>query len=222
MADRVPGSPLAGVWQEVSERRGQDWAFPNLTGTHTAVVGCDVSRLGLALAPKLRAVIPRIDWLARTIRAAGGSVVWTHFGADAFDGPEGDILGEAELEKMRPRLRDANWIEVNEGVQGANIDRRIARAGYTAFTTQGSHLPHILNDMQIDTVILVGAETDGAVDANARDACTAGFRVIVATDCCASSDEEGHVAAMKALHRRFADVRPADEIVAELRRNMAV
>lgn len=220
MVDRVPGNPLADVWNEMAAKRGRDWAFPNLVGQHTAVVGCDVSRLGLALAPRLRAVIPRIDWLARTIRAAEGTVVWTHFAVDAFDGPEGAVLGETELGKLRPRLSDASWMDVNEGVQGATIDRRIARAGYTAFTTEGSHLPHILKDMQIDTVVLVGAETDGAVDANARDACSAGFRVLIASDCCASSDEDAHNASLRALHRRFGDVRPADEIVSELRRNI--
>ena len=220
MVERVPGNQLNDVWREVAERRGRDWAFPSLNAQQSVVVGCDVSRLGLSLAPKLRGAIPRIDWLARTMRAAGGTVVWTHFADDAFDGPAGEIMGERVLTKLRPRLGDPDWIEVNEGVQGATIDRRIARTGYTAFTTQGSHLPHILNDMEIDTVLLVGAETDGAVDSNARDACTAGFRVIVVSDCCVSSDDDAHFAALSALHRRFADVRPADEVVSELRRHI--
>jgi len=65
-----------------------------------------------------------------------------------------------------------------------------------------------LKTAKVDTVIIAGAETDGAIDSTARAAATEGLRVIVIGDCCISSDDTAHVGALT-------------EAVAELRRNMA-
>ena len=213
-------NPLAEVIDAVEAKRGSRWAFPDLHAPSTAVIGCEVTRLGLTMCSRLRGAIPRIDWLARTARAAGGTVVWCHFGPDAFDGPAGDVLGTEARGQMRARLTDRAWTDVVDGVQGTGVDRKVPCNGYTAFTREGSHLPYILRDMGIDTVVVCGAETEGAVSSNARDACTAGFRVIVASDCCASADEAAHWTELAAIHRRFGDVHAADEIIAELRRGI--
>jgi nicotinamidase-related amidase len=217
MAEQRPVNPLAQVQAAVADKRGKQWAFPALTGSRTALVACEVSRLGLALAPRLRASIPRIDWLARTLRASGGKVFWSKFSAGAFDGPAGDIVGEAEVAQLRKRLSDDSWTEVSEGVQGIDDDRIVTRKGYSAI---GAELLKVLRAEGIDTILIAGAETDGAVDSTARAAASAGMRVIVVSDCCISSDEAAHTGSLIALHRRIADVRPADEIVAELRRTM--
>jgi nicotinamidase-related amidase len=218
MAETRQGSQLSQIQATMKQKRGRAWAFPTLNGKSTALIGCEVSRLGLSLAPRLRSSIPRIDWLARTLRAGGGTVFWSHFAKGSFDGPAGDIVGEAEVGMLRQRLGEASWIEVNEGVQEIEKDRVVARPGYSALTVE---LQKILRDEKIDTVIIAGAETDGAVDSTTRAAASAGLRVIVVGDCCVSSDEAAHTSALVALHRRFADVRAVDEIVAELRRNLA-
>jgi len=218
MTDQRHGSQLADIQAAIAEKRGRKWAFPNFDGKRTAMIGCEVSRLGLSIAPKLRGAIPRIDWLARTLRASGGSVFWSHFAPSAFDGTAGAILGDAEVNTLRTRLGDEAWIQVNEGVQDIDGDRIVSRPGYAAV---GNELRKILKAENIDTLILAGAETDGAIDSTARAAASAGLKVVVVSDCCVSSDESAHIGALIALHRRIADVRPADEIVAELRRNIA-
>ena len=218
MAESRQGSQLSQIQAVMAQKRGRAWAFPSLNGARTALIGCEVSRLGLSLAPRLRSSIPRIDWLARTLRAGGGTVFWSHFAKSAFDGPAGDIIGETDVAMLRQRLGEASWIEVNEGVQEIEKDRVVARPGYSAITTE---LQKILKDEKIDTIIVAGAETDGAIDSTARAAASAGLRVIVIGDCCVSSDETAHAGSLVALHRRIADVRPVDEVVAELRRNMA-
>ena len=217
MADQRQSNQLAQIQAVVAEKRGRMWAFPNLDSKRTALIGCEISRLGLSIAPKLRGTIPRVDWLARTLRASGGTVFWSHFAANAFDGPAGDILGETDVTVMRQRLSDKSWTEVNEGVQGTEKDRIVSRPGYAAV---GNVLQKILKAEKIDTIILAGAETDGAIESTARAASSAGLRVIVVGDCCVSSDDTAHIGALTALHRRIADVRPVDEVVAELRRNM--
>ncbi len=218
MTDQRQENPLAAIQAAIAEKRGRKWAFPTFDAKRTAMIGCEVSRLGLAIAPKLRGAIPRIDWLARTLRASGGSVYWSHFAPSAFDGSAGAILGDTEVNTMRTRLGDPTWIQVNEGVQGAETDRIVSRPGYAAV---GNELRKIFKEENVDTLILAGAETDGAIDSTARAAASAGFRVVVISDCCVSSDDTAHIGALIALHRRIADVRPADEIVAELRRGIA-
>jgi len=217
MTETRQASPLAQVQTEMTDKRGRPWAFPSISGANTALIGCEVSRLGLALAPRLRSSIPRIDWLARTLRASGGTVVWSHFASTAFDGPAGDILGEADVATLRKRLGDESWTVVNEGVQDADDDHTFSRTGYSAVTPE---VLSALKKAKIDTVIIAGAETDGAIDSTARAAASEGLRVIVIGDCCISSDDAAHFGALTALHRRIADVRPVDEVVAELRRNM--
>lgn len=218
MTEPRQASQLAKIQAVMTEKRGRAWAFPTITGSATALIGCDVSRLGLALAPRLRSSIPRIDWLARTLRASGGTAMWSHFAPNAFDGPAGDILGDADVATMRQRLGEASWTEVNEGIQDSDNDQIFSRAGYSALTND---LIAALKKAKVDTVLLAGAETDGAIDSTARAAATEGLRVIVIGDCCISSDETAHMGALTALHRRIADVRPVDEIIAILRRNMA-
>ena len=218
MTEARQSSQLAKIQAEMTEKRGRAWAFPTLTGERTALIGCEVSRLGLALAPRLRSSIPRIDWLARTLRSSGGVALWSHFAPNAFDGPAGEILGEADVATMRQRLGDASWTEVNEGIQESGNDQVFSRPGYSAMTND---LISALKKADAGTILLAGAETDGAIESTARAAANEGLRVIVIGDCCISSDDTAHIGALTALHRRIADVRPVDEVVAELRRNMA-
>ncbi len=218
MTESRQASQLAKIQAVMTDKRGRAWAFPSFNGPKTALIGCEISRLGLALAPRLRASIPRIDWLARTLRASGGSVFWSHFAPNAFDGPAGEVLGDADVATLRQRLGDKSWTEVNEGIQDSQGDQTFSHAGYSAMTPE---MLAALKKTGTDTVIIAGAETDGTVDSTARAAATDGLRVIVIGDCCISSDEAAHMGALTALHRRIADVRPVDEIVAELRRNMA-
>ena len=218
MTDSRQANQLAQIKTAMTEKRGRTWAFPTITGERTTLIGCEVSRLGLALAPRLRSSIPRIDWLARTLRASGGSAIWSHFAPNAFDGPAGEILGEADLATLRQRLGEKSWTEVNEGIQDGDGDQLFSHAGYSALTPE---LLAALKKAKTDTVLIAGAETDGTIESTARAAATEGLRVIVIGDCCISSDETAHIGALTALHRRIADVRPVDEVVAELRRNMA-
>ena len=218
MTGQWPGDLLEQTGLAVTEKRGKKWAFPDLNAGRTALIGFEVSRLGLSIAPKLRASIPRIDWLARTLRAGGGPVFWSSFATNAFDGPAGTILGKSEVAVLRKRLADPAWTQVSEGIQHAERDRIVTRPGYVGL---GSELRKILQAEEIETILLAGAETDGTIDSTARAAINAGFKVIVVSDCCAASDDTAHTGTLVALHRRIADVRPADDIITELRRNIA-
>ncbi len=60
----------------------------------------------------------------------------------------------------------------------------------------GTALESMLRSRDIDTVVLMGVATEFVVEAAARHAADANFRVIVLKDCCASFSDEAHRASL--------------------------
>jgi nicotinamidase-related amidase len=60
----------------------------------------------------------------------------------------------------------------------------------------GTGLDSMLRSRDIDTVVLMGVATEFVVEAAARHAADADYRVIVLEDCCASFSEEAHRASL--------------------------
>ena len=56
----------------------------------------------------------------------------------------------------------------------------------------GTALESMLRSREIDTVVLMGVATEFVVEAAARHAADADFRVIVLEDCCAAFSDEAH------------------------------
>ena len=63
----------------------------------------------------------------------------------------------------------------------------------------GTGLESMLRSRDIDTVVLTGVATEFVVEAAARHAADADFKVIVLEDCCASFSDEAHVAALNIM-----------------------
>ena len=60
----------------------------------------------------------------------------------------------------------------------------------------GTALESMLRSRDMDTVVLMGVATEYVVEAAARHAADADFRVIVLKDCCASFSDEAHKASL--------------------------
>lgn len=63
----------------------------------------------------------------------------------------------------------------------------------------GTSLESMLRSRDIDTVVLTGVATEFVVEAAARHAADADFKVIVLEDCCAAFSDEAHVAALNVM-----------------------
>lgn len=59
---------------------------------------------------------------------------------------------------------------------------------------------------RVDTIIIVGCTTSGCVRASVIDAFSFGFRVIVPEDCVGDVEDGPHVANLRDVDRRYADV----------------
>lgn len=63
----------------------------------------------------------------------------------------------------------------------------------------GTALESMLRSRDIDTVVLMGVATEFVVEAAARHAADADYRVIVLEDCCAAFSDEAHRAALHVM-----------------------
>jgi nicotinamidase-related amidase len=75
------------------------------------------------------------------------------------------------------------------------------RLHYSAF--MGGHLHSYLNDKNINTLIISGAETDVCVLCSVLSAVDLGYRVVIAKDAICSSSDESHDALLKLYKHRF-------------------
>ena len=97
----------------------------------------------------------------------------------------------------------------------AEGDVIVSRPRVNAFCN--SDLQSILSSKEVHTLVLMGIATNWVVEATARHACDADYRVIVLEDCCASSSAEAHNFAIDNILSRIAEVSTSEEFLANLK-----
>ncbi|QTL02119.1 cysteine hydrolase [Aquabacter sp. L1I39] len=93
--------------------------------------------------------------------------------------------------------------------------RAVEKSRYSAFS--GPRCFPVLRRLEVDTLILSGAETDVCVLATVFDAVDLGFRTIIARDAVCSSSDTGHDAVLALLRARLpqqVELADTDEILA--------
>ncbi len=121
------------------------------------------------------------------------------------------------------------WIKLREsrtlvaGTPGAEIHPLVAprpdelvlnKTCVDPFLT--TSLAQALQNLDVNTLILIGLWTNYVVEATARHGADMGYHVVVVRDCCASNDEENHRFSMERILPTIADVAGLDELVAAL------
>ncbi len=81
----------------------------------------------------------------------------------------------------------------------------------------GSDLRTILDSQGIDTLIMCGVATNWAVEATARYAADADYKIVVLEDCCASETVEEHKFSINHILSLIADIHSTDEFVNALK-----
>lgn len=104
------------------------------------------------------------------------------------------------LQKIRipilsaPGVDVAELLEIVDEVRPVGDEPIIRKPRMNPFF--GTALDSMLRSRDIDTVVLMGVATEFVVEAAARHAADADYRVIVLEDCCASFSEEAHRASL--------------------------
>ena len=89
-----------------------------------------------------------------------------------------------------PGVNVAELLEIVDEVKPVGEEPVIRKPRMNPFF--GTALESMLRSREIDTVVLMGVATEFVVEAAARHAADADFRVIVLEDCCAAFSDEAH------------------------------
>jgi nicotinamidase-related amidase len=89
-----------------------------------------------------------------------------------------------------PGVDVAELLEIADDVKPVGDEPVIRKPRMNPFF--GTPLESMLRSRDIDTIVLMGVATEFVVEAAARHAADADFRVIVLQDCCAAFSDEAH------------------------------
>ena len=170
--------------------------MPNLllNRIQTAILSMDIQK-----APVRRSAMFRernVGQAAKSVldaaRKAGVLVV--HVVIDyqpAFFSPKNKFLQKVRIPILSaPGADVAELLEIVDEVKPMGDEPVIRKPRMNPFF--GTALDSMLRSRDIDTVVLMGVATEFVVEAAARHAADADYRVIVLEDCCAGFSEDAH------------------------------
>jgi maleamate amidohydrolase len=150
--------------------------------------------------------------LLDSARRAGAPVFHT---VVAWDG-ESDIgLWRVKLPVLTEVTPDSRWAQVDERLWDPS-DVLLPKKWPSFF--HGTPLHSLLTLAGCDTVVVTGCTTSGCVRATTVDAFSNGFRTLVPEDCVGDQGRDAHESNLRDVHRRYAEVTSADEVIAYLER----
>jgi nicotinamidase-related amidase len=153
---------------------------------------------------KGKEIIPVIKKLLSAFRANGMKVIYTAFGSLAEDGADLVPYVRRWNERCRAGLGFPAIVSIHD--QGYGIIRQLApRPGEPVInkTAQGafnsSAIDHVLKQMGIDNLVVVGMYTNHCVMATCIGAADAGYRVIVPEDAVGTWHPDLHEKALQSM-----------------------
>jgi maleamate amidohydrolase len=114
--------------------------------------------------------------------------------------------------------------KITPGSRWAKVDERVWDESDTLLPKKwpsffnGTPLHSLLTAAERDTVIVTGATTSGCVRATTVDSFSSGFRTLVPEDCVGDQGHDAHLSNLRDVHRRYAEVTSADEVISYLER----
>ena len=90
-----------------------------------------------------------------------------------------------------PVLEEGSWgAAIHDELRPQPEDLLVVKKRISAFA--GTPLELLLRSLGRTTLVLTGVATNFVIEGTARDACDAGYQVIILEDCCAAGSEEMH------------------------------
>ncbi len=170
----------------------------SLDRAKTAVLSMDIQK-----APVRKSVMFRernVGQAAKRVLEAArkSGVLVIHVVIDyqpAFFSPKNKFLQKVRVPILSaPGVDVAELLEIVDEVKPVGDEAVIRKPRMNPFF--GTALDSMLRSRDIDTVVLMGVVTEFVVEAAARHAADADYRVIVLEDCCASFSDEAHRASL--------------------------
>jgi ureidoacrylate peracid hydrolase len=215
------------VKDRVIRRQGKLFSHDTIEAARTALVVVDMQNYYVAEGfplevPVARDIVPNINRLAKTLRAAGGTVVWVQTSsADALKSWANHHRHMLTPERSSTRL--AQLAEASEGfalypkLEPQPADVRVKKAKYSAFIGGSSNIDAQLKSRGVESLLITGTATNVCCESTARDAMMLDYRVVMVADGNASFSDEEHAACLNNFMNFFGDVLTTDEIIARLK-----
>ena len=184
----------------------------NLDRAKTAVLSMDIQK-----APVRRSSMFRernVGQAAKSVLEAArkAGVLVIHAAIDyqpAFFSPKNRFLQKIRIPILSaPGVDVAELLEIVDEVKPVGDEAVIRKPRMNPFF--GTALDSMLRSRDIDTVVLMGVATEFVVEAAARHAADADYRVIVLEDCCAAFSDEAHRASLHIMDHLATLARSAD------------
>jgi ureidoacrylate peracid hydrolase len=217
------------VATRVLARRGTLHPFADLDPARTALIVIDLQngfmdeRVGHAVCPMARDIVPNVNRLARAVRATGGGVFWIKNTHDESCLTSWSVMHEMSTPEGRRRRAGA----MSEGTEGHALwpalevlpeDDIAMKYRFSAFLPGASDLPERLRARGFDTVLITGTVTNICCESSARDAMMTNFKTIMITDGNAAANMEEHQASLRAFYLTFGDVMDTEYVISRLYR----
>jgi len=217
------------VATRVLARRGTLHPFADLDPARTALIVIDLQngfmdeRVGHAVCPMARDIVPNVNRLARAVRATGGGVFWIKNTHDESCLTSWSVMHEMSTPEGRRRRAGA----MSEGTEGHALwpalevlpeDEIAMKYRFSAFLPGASDLPERLLARGFDTVLITGTVTNICCESSARDAMMTNFKTIMITDGNAAANMEEHQASLRAFYLTFGDVMDTEYVISRLYR----
>ena len=104
--------------------------------------------------------------------------------------------------------------QLDARIYDADYDLKVTKTAPSIFFSTPVH--QYFTKREVDTVIVCGCMTAGCVRASVIDSFSHGWRTIVPEECVGDVDAAPHQANLLDIRRRYADVLPADAVIAYL------
>jgi ureidoacrylate peracid hydrolase len=214
------------VRERVLLKQGRLLSHDEIDAARTALVVVDMQNHFVAEGfpaevPLSREIVPVINRLARTIRTAGGQVVWVQTTATGAL----EHWGNHHKYRLTPEQRAKRLASLDEGAEGfklfpalepLSVDLRVKKIKYSAFIAGSSDIDAQLKKRGVETVLIAGTATNVCCESSARDAMMLDYRVIMLSDANAAWTDEEHAATLNNFALFFGDVMTTDEAVGRL------
>ncbi|MET7246254.1 isochorismatase family protein [Methylobacterium sp. EM32] len=167
------------------------------------------ARLGMDMTP----AITEANRLLAAAERAGIPVILSTI---AYDDPGRDSgVWRSKIAGLDALVTGSEGVDQDPRLLRVPGDRILVKRFASCFF--GTGLADDLRAGGVDTLVIAGCTTSGCVRASAVDACSHGFRTIVAREATADRLQDAHAQSLVDIDLKYGDVMPVDAIVAYLR-----
>jgi ureidoacrylate peracid hydrolase len=214
------------IRQRVVRLQGKPFALDSIDAARTALVVIDMQNYYVAEgfpneSPAARGIVPNINRLAASLRAAGGKVVWVQTDSARALAKWGNhhkykLTPERAATRLQKLSDKDEGFKLYKTLEPMADDLYVRKIKFSAMVGESSELDRVLQQNGIEILLIAGTKTNVCCDSTARDASMMEYRVAMISDCTATFNDEEHAAALNNFQISFGDVMTTDEALARL------